>query len=278
MHPEVVAALRCPHEGEGFTLEGRTLVCARGHRFDLARQGYVHLAVGRHAATGDDAAMVAAREQVLATGRLDPLTRALADALTAAAPGTGAFVDLGAGTGHHLAAVLDLHPGRVGLALDLSKHACRRAARRHPRLGAAVADVWQPLPVRTGAAAAVLCVFAPRNAPEIVRVLADDGVLVVATPAPHHLGELVGPLGLVEVDPRKRERLHATLDPVAVEAAPAVTMELDWQLARAEVRAIVAMGPSADHLTAEELDARVATLPETVAVTAAVEVRTFRPR
>src|SRR5688572_30940209 len=42
----------------------------------------------------------------------------------------GCILDLGAGTGWYLARVLDRLPGRIGLALDLSKHALRRAARR----------------------------------------------------------------------------------------------------------------------------------------------------
>lgn len=278
MHPEVVDALRCPIEGGGLRLDERALRCAQGHAFDLARQGYVNLLVGRDPGTGDDAAMVAAREEVLASGRFAAITDALARLVAELLPPSGVLVDLGAGTGHHLAGVLDAVPDRVGVAVDLSKHAARRAARRHPRVGAVVADVWRGLPVRDGAAAAALCVFAPRNAPEIARVLRRDGVLVVVTPMPHHLGELVGPLGLLEVDPRKEERLLATLDPATVEVGTVRRVETRWRLAHDQIRTVVAMGPSADHLDADELARRVAALPAEVSVTAAVELRAFRPR
>lgn len=277
MHPEVVAALRCPVEGGGLGIEGRSLRCAAGHTFDLARQGYVNLATGRDPGTGDDAAMVAAREQVLGSGRLAAITARLSRRVAEDIPVEGAVLDLGAGTGHHLAAVLDRLPGRVGIAIDLSKHAARRAARRHPRIGAVVADVWQHLPVGTGIAGAVLCVFAPRNADEIARTLRPDGVLVVVTPSPHHLAELVGPLGLLDVDPRKQERLSAALGPRFDVSGTVEQVEASWQLDRAQAAALVRMGPSADHLTPEELTRRIATLPEQVAVTAAVELRTFRP-
>lgn len=278
MHPDVVAALRCPLEGGDLALDGRTLVCDAGHRFDLARQGYVNLLPGRDPGTADGAAMVAARESVLGSGRFAPVTAAVADLVADHLPPGGVVVDLGAGTGHHLAGVLDRLPERIGVAVDLSKHAARRAARRHPRMGSVVADVWQAVPVRTGAAAAVLSVFAPRNGAEAARLLRPDGAVVVATPARHHLGELVGPLGLLEVDPRKPERLAATLGAAFVERAPLRAVEASWHLDHEEVLAIVGMGPSADHLDAAELARRVAALPEPVTVTAAVELRTFGRR
>lgn len=278
MHPEVVAALRCPIEGDGLTLEDRTLRCPAGHAFDLARQGYVNLVTGRDPGTGDDAAMVAARAAVLDAGRFAAVTEALADQVAELVPPDGVVVDLGAGTGHHLTGVLERLPDRAGIAVDLSKHAARRAARCHPRVGAVVADVWQGLPIGTGTAAAVLCVFAPRNAAEIARVLQPDGVIVVVTPLPHHLGELIGPLGLLEVDPRKQERLLAALDPVAEAAGPVRTVETTWRLDHDQVRALVAMGPSADHLGAGDLADRVGRLPGQVPVTLAVELRAYRRR
>lgn len=278
MHAEVVAALCCPLEGGGLLLEGRTLRCDEGHRFDLARQGYVHLLPGRDPGTADSAAMVVAREAVLGSGRFAPVTEALADLVAEHLAPDGVVVDLGAGTGHHLAGVLDRLPDRVGVAIDLSKHAARRAARRHPRAGAVVADVWQAVPVRAAAAAAVLCVFAPRNAAEIVRILRSDGVLIVATPAADHLGELVAPLGLLAVDPRKQERLAATLGDAVVERGPVRHVHAWWHLDHGEVLALVGMGPSANHLRPEELARRVATLPDPVTVTAAVELRVFGQR
>jgi 23S rRNA (guanine745-N1)-methyltransferase len=273
---DVVGALRCPVEGGALALDERSVVCAERHRFDLARQGYVNLLTGHDPGTGDDAAMVSARAEVFAAGRFAPLSEALAQVVVDEAPATGVVVDLGAGTGDHLATVVTARGGPPGIALDLSKHAARRAARVHPHVGAVVTDVWGPLPLRDGVAGAALCVFAPRNAGELARVLRPDGLLVVATPAPHHLAELVGPLGLLQVEPRKPDRLVRSLRPALRAVGPVRPVELRWQLDRSEVRAVVAMGPSADHLAADVLDERVGGLPATVAVTAAVELRTFR--
>lgn len=281
MDPSLVATLRCPHRGcddAPLTLVDRTLRCPAGHAFDRARQGYVHLLAGRDPGTGDDADMVAAREQVLDAGRFAPVTAALADLVAAHLGDDGVVVDLGGGTGHHLAGVLDRVPQRRGLVIDLSKPALRRAGRAHPRAGAVLADVWGGLPLGGGVAAAVTCVFAPRNGAEIARVLAPDGALVVVTPLPHHLAELRAPLGLLEVDPRKEERLLATLDPHLTEAGVVRRIETRWTLGRDEVAALVRMGPTADHLDAATLTARVAALAERTAVRCAVELRVFVPR
>ena len=142
-------------------------------------------------------------------------------------------------------------PGRVGLALDLSKHALRRAARAHPRIGAAACDVWRGLPVRSSVAALVLCVFAPRDGAEIARVLRPGGALLLVTPTGRHLAELVSALGLLSVDERKEERIAAKLDAhLRLERR----VERDWALAlsRADVANVVAMGPSARHVSSGE--------------------------
>jgi 23S rRNA (guanine745-N1)-methyltransferase len=293
-HPAVTAVLRCPLDGDPVTLDGRTLRCPAGHAFDLARQGYVNLVTGRDPGTGDDAGMVAARQAVLDAGRFATLSRALADTVAdatrtdprtdpraASDAGSGVtevVVDLGTGTGHHLAAVVDRSDHLVGVGLDLSKAAARRAATRHPRVGIAVADVWRTLPIGTATASVVTCVFAPRNGPEIARILDPAGVLVVATPTPRHLAEIVGPLGLLTVDPRKDERLATTLGDDLEPAGEDRTVEETWTLDHDEVATVVAMGPSADHLGAADLARRVASLPAKVTVTSSVRLRTFRPR
>nr|WP_232288408.1 methyltransferase domain-containing protein [Anaeromyxobacter sp. K] len=220
--------------------------------------------------------MVAARETFLGAGHFAPLSAALARAAEAHAGPEGLVVEVGAGTGHHLRAVLEALPDRYGLALDLSRHAARRAARAHPRLAAVVADAWEPLPVADACAALVLDVFAPRNAAEFRRVLVPGGSLLLVTPAPAHLAELREPLGLLEVDPDKARRVSEALEG---HFALAFSESLAWtlSLARADVLAVAGMGPSAHHTSPDVLAARVAVLDEPVRVTAAVQVQVYRP-
>lgn len=272
---DVLPLLLCPHCGASLTRTGEAVQCGEGHSFDLARQGYLSLLAGEGAAHGGDTAqMVAARERFLAGGHFDRVAAELAEAVAGAAGGLAqpaCIVDLGAGTGWYLAGVLDRLPAALGLALDLSKPALRRAGRAHPRIAAVACDAWRPLPLRDGVAAAVLNVFAPRNGPELARVLRPGGVAVVVTPAPGHLGELVAPLGLLGVDPRKDERLAEQLAP-ALEIAGRRELKWTLRLDHAAARDAAAMGPSAFHISPADLDERIAALPPCIDATAALTV------
>jgi 23S rRNA (guanine745-N1)-methyltransferase len=277
---DVIDLLRCPHCRSALEREGSSVACPRGHSFDVARQGYLSLLPGdARRGTADSAARVAARADFLARGHFDRLATALADTCAnVLAPGSsGAVVDLGAGTGWYLARVLDRLGDRPGLAIDLSKHALRRAAGSHARAGAVAADAWRPVPVRDGIAALVLSVFAPRDGAEVARILRPGGALVVAGPTGRHLGELVAELGLLAVDERRQERLDEKLAP---HLEPAGGTELEWTLALdgRDVRNVVAMGPSALHVEPAALEEAIAGLGEPVEATASVAVSLFTAR
>jgi 23S rRNA (guanine745-N1)-methyltransferase len=275
--PRAVDLLACPVCGAGLAADTTSLRCSIGHVFDRARQGYVTLLPpGHRPPSGDDAAMVADRVAFLGAGHYAGFTRALGDAVLADGR-PRSFLDLGGGTGAHLAGVLDRVPDAVGVVVDSSRYAARRAARAHPRAVAVVADGWARLPVRDAVLDRVLVVFAPRGGAEIARVLRPDGRLVVATPEPDHLAELVGPLGLLRVDPDKEARLSAALEPHLEPVRAAVHRE-QLLLDPAAVRALVGMGPHARHRSPAELASAVAALPEPVRVTVAVRLGTYRRR
>jgi 23S rRNA (guanine745-N1)-methyltransferase len=275
---DALGLLVCPHCGAGLDRAGGSAACENGHSFDVGRPGYLSLLAGdARLGSADTAQMVAAREAFLGAGHFEPLADALCDeAERAAAPG-GCVIDLGAGTGWYLARLLDRLPGRPGLALDLSKHALRRAARTHPRIAAVGCDAWRGLPVGDSVAGLVLSVFAPRNGAEIARVLRPDGILLVVTPTRRHLGELVFELGLVTVDEQKRERLAAALD-AHVDLERRVEREWSLALTSADVSNAVAMGPSARHVCRERLESEIAALPNPMPVTVSVTLSTYRAR
>ena len=275
MDPRAVAVLACPVCAAALDVVDGGLTCAAGHRFDRARQGHVTLLPpGHRPPSGDSAEMVADRVAFLEAAHYAGVTRALAGAV-----GTGArtLLDLGGGTGHHLAGVLDGLPDAVGVVLDSSPYAARRAARVHPRAIAVVADTWARLPVADRAVDRVLVVFAPRNGPEIARVLRPGGRLVVVTPAPDHLTELIGPLGLLRVDPDKTARLAAALEPHLEPVGTALHRER-LRLDRAAVATLVGMGPHARHLARDDVRTALASLPESLDVTVAVHIADYRPR
>ncbi|MGW6917659.1 putative RNA methyltransferase [Kitasatospora sp. NPDC054939] len=278
MLQDIEPYLACPHCAQDLALDGRTLRCPSRHTFDLAKQGYASLLAGdAHTGTGDTADMVAARADFLAAGHYRPIAEALVDAARHAAPGDGPglVADLGAGTGHYLARVLDALPGHTGAALDISKYALRRAARAHPRIGALVCDAWRPLPLRDACTDLVLNVFAPRNGPEIRRVLRPGGALLLVSPTSRHLRELVAALGLLSVDEEKQRRIDEKLGPYL---APGERHQVEFalRLSAADVRTVVGMGPSAWHTDPEQLADRLAALPDPVDVTASVTVAAYR--
>ncbi|ROS68828.1 23S rRNA m(1)G-748 methyltransferase [Curtobacterium sp. PhB172] len=279
MRDDLLPMLACPVCAEPLGRVDGQVGCATGHRFDEAKQGHLTLLPAkRRALTADTPEMVDARLRFLGRGHYAPVERALADAV-AEATAPGIVLDVGSGPGTYLAHALDAAhvpdgtdgtdgtDGRLGVALDLSAIAIRRAARVHERAGAVVGDVTERLPVVDHAAAVVLDVFAPRNQTEYARALHPDGVLVVVTPRTGHLAELAE--ATISVDPEKERRLHDSLTPSFVLRS---SEDLTWtmDLSAEDVHDVVHMGPSHHHVAPDAVFA-----PATV--TAAVTVSTWSP-
>jgi 23S rRNA (guanine745-N1)-methyltransferase len=249
----------------------------------VAKQGYVNLMPGGTSpGTADTTEMVAARAEFLNAGHYAPLAEALASEALAAEARAGVVLDAGAGTGYYLAAVLAAlrggpSPAAVGLALDISTRALRRAARADPRIGAIGWDTWQPFPLRSASVSLILNVFAPRNAPEFHRVLRPDGALLVVTPTGAHLAELAGTAAPLTVDAHKDTRLAATLGPYFTPARRR-TLTFPLRLSHDEAATLITMGPSAHHTTPAATHARLAPLPTPIPVTASFDLTSYHPR
>ncbi|WP_280507376.1 putative RNA methyltransferase [Nocardia flavorosea] len=272
----VAEVLSCPVCGRGLDFGGRVLRCELGHSFDIARQGYVSLLAGAATKlTGDTAEMLEARAAFQGTGFFEPIAAAVAEAAmavrdaTAPPPGTEVIADIGAGTGYYLAHVLDALPTARGIALDIAKPAGRRCARAHSRAAALVADAWRGLPLQDHTLTAALSVFAPRNPAAVARCLAPGGRYFVVTPTVRHLAELIGPIGMVTVDPDKERRLADGMAGLFTRV-DSRAVEYSMTLTRADIAHLVAMGPSAHHTAATG-----AQLPEPFEVTASVTVSTY---
>ncbi|MFF2023775.1 putative RNA methyltransferase [Streptomyces sp. NPDC058171] len=267
--------LRCPTCRAPLRPDRGALRCPAGHAFDIARHGYVGLLTGARATSGDDADMVRARDRFLATGRYRPIRQAVARLAAGAAPDRGTVLDVGCGTGHYLAGVLDRLPAARGLGLDTSGRALRSAARAHRRGAAAAWDVFRPFPLADGVADVVLNVFAPRNPSEFHRVLRPTGRLVVVRPTGRHLSELRGRVSaMVAVDPNKEERLHRSLDP-HFKATVTERVEYPVSLTASEALDLVGMTPSARRPGRTDPDGDG---PPPGRVTVSVLATAYRPR
>ena len=273
-----VTYLRCPSCAGPVYLGSSHLACGRGHSFDIARHGYASLTAGRTGpGTADTTAMVAARDRFLSGGHYQPLAAAVRSlAAHYDHRGPGLVIDLAGGTGYYLAHTLDALPHRHGVCIDLSVPALRRAARAHRRAAALGADVWQPLPLAARSAAVVLSIFGPRNAAETGRILTPDGTLILALPGAAHLRELIRPLGMISIDKHKPQRLAEAYHGYA--QSDVIALNYHLKLDHADLAALVTMGPSARHITPQDLAARIRPLPSPATVTVNLQIRAFRNR
>ncbi len=255
--------LACPVCASALDLGERVASCANGHTFDVAKQGHLNLLGAAQPANADTPAMVEARSHVLASGAFD----AVDEVLARRAARSRRVLDIGGGTGHHLARLLDALPEARGISLDVSVPAARRAAKAHARAASVVADAWGTLPVRSRRIDLVTCIFAPRNLAEFARVLAEGGLLVVVLPDADHLGSLRERYGLLGIEADKDARLtraasgyFEAIGRQRVRTPIAADAEL--------VRDLIAMGPNAFHGVPESV--------EPIATEIAVSVWLFR--
>ena len=249
--------LTCPICENALAVEDRTLRCALGHAFDRAREGYVDLLPvghGRSGITGDTRAMARARQRFLERGHYRPLVERIVarvrdhlEPLTADGSERLSIAESGCGTGHYIGALAAALPGADPYGFDVSREALRIAARAHSRVTFAVNDVTHRLCVPDHSVAALLDVFAPRNAAEFVRVLRPDGLLVVVIPGEGHLAELRDSYPLLEIEPEKRARTLGQLAP-AFRPAWEETLAATAELTADAVGDLLGMTPSAFHL------------------------------
>ena len=184
-------------------------------------------------------------------------------------------MEVGSGTAYYLRQIVEAHPNSLGLAVDLSKHAARRAAKSHARVGSIVGDVWDRLPIADAAVGLILDIFAPRQPKELHRTLHHEGTMLVFTPQQDHLVELRRVLGLLKVDPDKELRMAKGLQPYFQLAAK---RPLAWpmRLTKHSVEALVGMGPYARHLVPTTTATQIEALPDRITVTAAVTIHSYR--
>jgi 23S rRNA (guanine745-N1)-methyltransferase len=191
--------------------EKRRFVCRRGHSYDISRSGYVNLLQPqdrRSRASGDTKAAIEARARLFAAG----VGRTIVDAFVERAAALElrpspsgmrySVVDLGSGSGDLLASLARLRP-ITAIGIDLSTAAADHAARRYPELTWVVANADRRLPLLNDTVALVLSFHARRNPADSARVLAPNGALLIAIPAPDDLIEL---RALVQGERTERDR------------------------------------------------------------------------
>ena len=233
----------CPHCRNPLQPDAeRSLACSSGHRFDIAREGYVNLLPAnrkRSKEPGDSGEMIAARDRIHRTGLYQPLAAAIVEQAVATGQAPGEILDLGCGEGYYSLAMMDAFPGAERYGIDIAKSAVRLAARRDKTGHFAVASAVD-VPLSRGSVGLVLSVFAPADDAELLRVLRPGGLYLKVVPAPRHLWAL---RCLLYDQPRAHaEELHC---PSGLEIVNREALDYPLELDSELLHDLVAMTPYA---------------------------------
>nr|WP_239090354.1 methyltransferase domain-containing protein [Marinomonas ostreistagni] len=179
------------------TRHERTLICANGHAFDMAKTGYINLlpVQNKHSKDpGDSKAMVQSRRAFLAQGHYDPIVTAIIESMPDALKQRTDLnlLDAGCGEGHYLrqlVALLGVNHQVDATGLDISKWAVAEASKRAKEIDWIVGSNAH-LPIESGRFDWVMCAFGFPVFEEFARVLDTSGWLLLVESGPDHLLEL----------------------------------------------------------------------------------------
>ncbi|WP_368559996.1 putative RNA methyltransferase [Acinetobacter baumannii] len=177
--------LMCPVCRQRLELVSKTWRCEQGHSYDIAKQGYVNLHVVQHKHSknpGDTPESVDARRAFLQGGYYQPLQQAVVHLLKQLKAKT--VLDIGCGEGYYTSAMQQVVEQCIGV--DIAKNAVQRAAKLNDKV-TWVVGTGATLPVIDQSMDVCTSLFSPIPQTEILRVLKDDGYLIVVTPATDHL-------------------------------------------------------------------------------------------
>lgn len=248
--------LVCPVCRAALSRKEKRWACAKGHGFDVAREGYVNLLPVQHKKSrqpGDAEAMVRARRAFLTAGHYEPLRDTVVALLQELAPAS--LLDIGCGEGYYTQTMATVVPQVIGL--DIAKPAIQLAAR------GCKGPIWlvaggARLPVGDASVTMVTSLFSPLPVEEMARVLTPNGLLLVVTPAPLHLASLREAL-FDQVIAHEPDKFLHTLSPQFV-CASRKDIAFPLTLSQTALRQLLLMTPYVWRARAERraaLEARV---------------------
>lgn len=241
--------LMCPVCKDTLLLTLKTWACPQGHSYDVAKQGYVNLHVVQHKRSknpGDTVEAVAARRRFLSAGFYQKLQQKIVEVIQSLEPHTA--IDIGCGEGYYTQAMAAVIPQLV--AVDIAKSAIQTAAKQdHQQQVTWVVGTGAVLPVKDGMMQLCTSFFSPLPKAEMLRVLQEQGYLLLVTPAATHLYAMREAL-FDEVNVHTPEKFLAQLAPEFTLLAQ-YDVEDDLQLNQQQLQDLIAMTPYAWKAKAE---------------------------
>jgi 23S rRNA (guanine745-N1)-methyltransferase len=163
----------------------------------MASEGYLNLLPVQHKKSkepGDSRAMMRSRRNFLEAGFYQPLAEAISALLDYHLGNTciQKVLDMGCGEGYYSRQIekhcqntdqFELH------GIDIAKNAIFAAAKKQAKAHFIVASN-KKMPYKSAFFDCILRVYAPSNDDEVIRLLKDQGLLLMVTPGPRHLWQL----------------------------------------------------------------------------------------
>lgn len=182
-------SMQCPYCQHPFAaIEGYSLVCTKGHRFDLSKKGTLHL-MKQAANTDYDRDLFTHRYLLAQSGFFTPLLTSLAPYFSQIIP-EGLIIDIGCGEGSQLAWLQENYSLSSTIGMDIAKEGIALASNHFPQSAFwCLADLAQ-LPFADQSCSLLLNVLTPSHYQEFKRVLKAGGTLIKVVPGSDYLKEL----------------------------------------------------------------------------------------
>ncbi len=198
----------CPVCRKSLIEDEKCFKCENGHNFDKARSGYVNLLPNNLPSGknhGDNKLMIKARKDFLEKGYYRCLSKKIEEIFNNIDLNGKTVLDAGCGECWYTDNIYKNLPEnnlpKKFLAVDISKDALNTGAKRNKNISCAAASVFN-LPLADKGCDVLFTAFAPFCREEYLRVLSDDGLLIMVIPSENHL---MGLKKLIYDNPYKNE-------------------------------------------------------------------------
>lgn len=213
-------AFRCPYCHEAMvSAENHSVVCEKGHRFNISKKGTLHL-MKQNANTDYDAKLFRHRYELAQSGFFEPLLEALLPYLSGNEEKF--IVDIGCGEGSHLSWLSKFVQAPL-CGMDIAKEGIHQASVHFGNQALFFLGDLANLPFADESCGALLNILTPSNYQEFMRVLAPEGTLVKVIPGNDYLAELRQQL--YRSNPEKQTYSNADILERVQSECPQVTFE-----------------------------------------------------
>ncbi|MEG2081303.1 MAG: methyltransferase domain-containing protein [Oscillospiraceae bacterium] len=192
MNSENPSHFLCPVCKTALISTKKSLVCENSHSFDKAKSGYVNLFINPKSSAknhGDNKLMTSARRDFLNKDFYLPLKNALCKIAKKYAKPNDVVFDCGCGEGYYTDAIRRSLESVSMIAIDISKDEISTASKRNKNIEFAVASAFN-LPIKPYSVDILFEIFSPYSEKEFLRVLKDNGIMIIAFPLENHLFQL----------------------------------------------------------------------------------------